>query len=63
VRLKLVDGENGPELLPVFWDDNYIALLPGEVRELVVSAPQTPQHPIISVQGWNTLAVSVPVSR
>jgi exo-1,4-beta-D-glucosaminidase len=63
VRLKLIDGENGPELLPVFWDDNYVALLPGEVREFVVAAPQTPQHPIISVQAWNTLAVSVPVSR
>src|SRR5437870_8485 len=36
VRLKLTDGAGGLELLPVFWEDNYLPLFPSERRELVV---------------------------
>src|SRR6185295_13993553 len=37
VRLKLVNGASGEEVLPAFWDDNYVALLPGEKREIAVA--------------------------
>ena len=36
VRLKLTEGPDGHEPLPVFGDDNYFALLPGESREVAV---------------------------
>jgi exo-1,4-beta-D-glucosaminidase len=36
VRLRLLKGKDGAEILPVFWDDNYLCLLPGEKRELTV---------------------------
>jgi exo-1,4-beta-D-glucosaminidase len=29
-------GKDGSEILPVFWDDNYLCLLPGEKREITV---------------------------
>lgn len=32
VELKVVDQSTGQSVLPVFWNDNYISLLPGESR-------------------------------
>jgi exo-1,4-beta-D-glucosaminidase len=61
VRLRLTDGEGGPEILPVFWEDNYIALLPGESREIEVSyrmKDQKANAPVVSAEGWN-----VPLTR
>jgi exo-1,4-beta-D-glucosaminidase len=36
VRLKMVDA-GGEEPLPVFWEDNYFELFPGEKRTIRVS--------------------------
>jgi exo-1,4-beta-D-glucosaminidase len=33
-RLAVIKKETGEEVLPTFWDDNYITLMPGEEREL-----------------------------
>jgi len=32
VHARLTMGKGGDDLVPVFWDDNYISLLPGEER-------------------------------
>lgn len=62
VRLRLLKGKDGAEILPVFWDDNYISLLPGEKREVTV---QVPKHdlgegkPILAVDGFNVAPVQI----
>src|SRR5262249_16865584 len=55
VRLKLVDPETGAEILPVYWDDNYLALFPGETQEIAVSYPRgaKPAHPALEADAWN----------
>jgi exo-1,4-beta-D-glucosaminidase len=55
VRLKLVDAQSGDELLPVYWDDNYLTLWPGEKRELAVTYPWQPQgrELQVSAEAWN----------
>ena len=56
VRLKLTDGSGGPEVLPAFWDDNYLGLFPGEVRSVLVSyrpADLKGGRPTIEAEGWN----------
>jgi exo-1,4-beta-D-glucosaminidase len=40
VHLRMVDPKTGEEALPVFWEDNYFELMPGEKRELTVSWPR-----------------------
>ncbi len=56
VQLALTKAVNGEEILPVFWDDNYFSLLPGESRQITArissedSGPATPQ---LEVGGWN----------
>ena len=41
------------EVLPVFWDDNYFELFPGEARDIRVGFPRTAAPPRIEVEGLN----------
>ncbi|HEY2118307.1 MAG TPA: glycoside hydrolase family 2 protein [Candidatus Acidoferrum sp.] len=56
VRLRLLKGKDGPEILPVFWEDNYLSLLPGEKREVGVRVRKNDlgnTKPILAVDGYN----------
>jgi exo-1,4-beta-D-glucosaminidase len=54
VRARLL-GEDGADVLPVFWDDNYVSLLPGEKREITarVDAKQLSGAGMVRIEGWN----------
>jgi exo-1,4-beta-D-glucosaminidase len=54
--LNIAGSETGNSILPVFWDDNYVSLLPGETR--VISARFLKEDlkgetPIFRLSGWN----------
>jgi exo-1,4-beta-D-glucosaminidase len=51
IELQVVDKESGEPLLPVFWDDNYISLLPGEER--TITAEYTGISADVQIAGWN----------
>jgi exo-1,4-beta-D-glucosaminidase len=56
VRVKVVKGKGGEEILPVIWQDNYISLLPGEKREITATYRASKlgaAKPAIEVSGWN----------
>ncbi len=56
VRLKLTKSQNGEEILPVVWEDNYISLLPGEKREVTAmyrTSELGTKKPEVEVSGWN----------
>ena len=55
-RLRLVKGKDQAEILPVFWEDNYISLLPGEKREVLVRVRESDlagARPSLLVDGFN----------
>jgi len=52
-RLILIDSSSGEEFLPVFWDDNYLALVPGEARDITVEYPASAATPALQVEAWN----------
>jgi exo-1,4-beta-D-glucosaminidase len=55
-HLRLVKGKEHSEILPIFWDDNYLALLPGEKREVSVHVRKSDlagAQPDLLVDGWN----------
>ena len=61
VHLTVKKSRGGDEVLPVLWDDNYFALLPGEHR--TVTATYLDPHalgtnPVVEVQGWNVAGKS-----
>ncbi len=58
VRLKLTEGTSGREGLPVWWDANYFALLPGESRDVRVSSSPSASGPLaVEAEAWNAPAV------
>jgi exo-1,4-beta-D-glucosaminidase len=62
VRLRLLKGKEGVEILPVFWEDNYLCLLPGEKRELTVHVRKSElgnAKPILAVDGFNVSPLTV----
>lgn len=55
VNLSL-NNEKGESICPVFWDDNYISMLPGEKRDIsctLVKSILKETKPEILLTGWN----------
>ena len=52
LELIVVDKKSGEPLLPVYWDDNYISLLPGETRTLSCEAGGSTDS-AVRLRGWN----------
>ena len=62
IRLKLARGAGGEEVLPVFYQDNYFTLLPGEKREIDIAyrtRDLAGAKAAVEVKGWNAAAVTV----
>jgi exo-1,4-beta-D-glucosaminidase len=63
VTLRAVNKTDGKEVLPVFWDDNYFALLPGESRTVAVhylpGQLSSVRRMAIEVGGWNVEPQSI----
>ncbi len=56
VHLKITKGPGAEEVLPVFWQDNYFPLMPGEKRTITAAYRMKDMGdatPIIQVDGWN----------
>ncbi|MBU7580207.1 MAG: glycoside hydrolase family 2 [Porphyrobacter sp.] len=61
VKLTVQDA-GGERVLPAYYSDNYVSLLPGETRVLTIRSPRTAPAPAsIGVRGWNVAAASVRV--
>lgn len=53
VRLSALESA-GARILPAFWSDNYVSLLPGEARTVTLRVPKSGAPPAtIKVDGWN----------
>jgi hypothetical protein len=57
--LTLVD-EAGKRILPAFYDDNYVSMLPGERRVIAIRYPASiSASPRVTLSGWNVTAATV----
>jgi mannosylglycoprotein endo-beta-mannosidase len=54
-RLSLVDEESHTRLLPVFYTNNYVSILPGAHKTVTINydANQFKKMPLVSISGWN----------
>ncbi len=58
VHLRL--SKNGEDVVPIFWDDNYFSLLPGEKRQVSAqfdSAATEGSNLLLAVDGWNVTPI------
>ena len=55
LKMTVLD-DRGARVLPAYYDDNYLNLLPGETRTLSISCADAPNKPsVIAVRGWNVI--------
>ncbi|WP_375271200.1 LamG-like jellyroll fold domain-containing protein [Sphingomonas sp.] len=58
-KLTLVDAA-GKRILPAFYDDNYVLLLPGERRDIAIRYPaHVAVQPSVTLAGWNVTAATI----
>jgi hypothetical protein len=56
IRLKVVRGQTGDRILPVFYSDNYVSLMPGETKTIDISlnnADTRGENPSVEISGFN----------
>ncbi|MDP4174054.1 MAG: glycoside hydrolase family 2 TIM barrel-domain containing protein [Bacteroidota bacterium] len=56
INISVKNSTTGENVLPIFWNDNYISLLPGEKRTIngyYFTKDLEASHPQIVVTGWN----------
>lgn len=56
VELSVIKKDYGESVLPIFWDDNYLCLLPGETRKIegaFLTDDLAGFEPEVRVVGWN----------
>lgn len=61
-KLTLVDAE-GRRILPAYYSDNYVSLLPGERRTVDIAYPASAGRgtPRVQLRGWNTVEAQAEV--
>ncbi|MBC6110705.1 glycoside hydrolase family 2 TIM barrel-domain containing protein [Pedobacter fastidiosus] len=52
-RIALIDNETGKRILPAFYNDNYVSVLPGESKTVVVEYTGSQSNLAIEIYGWN----------
>ena len=52
-RISLIDNISNKRLLPTFYSDNYVSILPGEKKTVFLQSDHIDSNSKVSVQGWN----------
>jgi hypothetical protein len=62
-KLTLVNAD-GSRILPAYYSDNYVSLLPGESREVEIEYPASAAsgQPHVNLRGWNLAATTLVVT-
>lgn len=64
-KLTLVNGTTGERILPAYYSDNYVSLLPGESRAIDVAYPMSAADgatPAFTLRGFNLRQQNVPIA-
>jgi hypothetical protein len=63
-KLTIVDAATGDRILPAYYSDNYISLLPGESKTVSIATLKSAVHGAVSVglRGWNIPSASIPIT-
>ncbi|WP_216843151.1 LamG-like jellyroll fold domain-containing protein [Granulicella sp. S190] len=60
-KLTLIGGKDKVRILPAYYSDNYISLLPGESRDVEIEYPASAakESAEIAIRGWNVIPQTV----
>ena len=62
-KLTLVNASDGSRILPAYYSDNYVSLLPGRVAKVEIEYPASAAkgEPQVNLRGWSLAPTSVAV--
>jgi exo-1,4-beta-D-glucosaminidase len=66
LHLRLTKGKDGDDLVPIFWDDNYFSLLPGEEKTVTATyelSDTDGKNPVLELDGYNIVPVTSILSQ
>jgi len=63
IRMSLVNPLTGERILPVFYDNNYISVLPGSERVVHISFDQNIKECKVSLSGWNVKPQEIKIAN
>ena len=66
VHLRITKGKDGDDLVPIFWDDNYFSLLPGEEKSVSATYDVTDaegKSPVLELDGYNVAPATANLSQ
>ncbi len=66
IHPRLTKGKDGDDLVPIFWDDNYFSLLPGEEKTVFVTFDPSDldgKDPVLELEGFNIAPATIKISR
>jgi len=58
IKLTVRDADTGLRVLPVYYGDNYVSLLPGETRRIHIECGPV-AHPEVTLDGWNVKPTTI----
>jgi hypothetical protein len=61
IKLVLKDATTGERILPAYYSENYVSLMPGQERTLTVEFTAGTAQPAIGLRGWNLTQETVAV--
>jgi len=55
IEMGILNGQTGETIVPVFWDDNYVSLMPGKAKNISakIKTKLLPEVLDYKVKGWN----------
>lgn len=62
VKLTLTDAATSDRILPAYYSENYVSLLPGEERTVTIRYHAGDVKPSIALRGWNLATTSIGVN-
>ena len=66
VHFRITKGAGGDDLVPIFWDDNYFSLLPGEEKTISVYADMDDlegKDAVLELDGYNIAPATVSLTQ
>jgi hypothetical protein len=63
-KLTLLNAGDGSRILPAYYSDNYVSLLPGETRNIEIEYPagEGNRTPMLTLRGWNLSSQKVEIT-
>jgi hypothetical protein len=61
IKLTLKRAVTGERILPAYYSENYVSLLPGEERSITIEFAADAAKPSIALRGWNLPAKTIDV--